>query len=54
MVGDILVAIEGKPVIDHDELMVYLDGQGVGKTTSIQVLRGGQPVTNIVTMGERK
>jgi len=54
IVGDILVAIEGQSVIDHDELMVHLNGETVGKPISIQVLRGGQPLTVTVTVGERK
>jgi S1-C subfamily serine protease len=54
IVGDILVAIEGQPVIDHDELMVHLSGETVGKSLSLQILRGGQPVTKSVTVGERK
>lgn len=54
MVGDILVAIDGQPTIDHDELLVYLSGQAVGKTSSIQVLRGGQLLSISVTVGERK
>jgi len=54
IVGDILVAIEGQPVIDHDALMVHLSGETVGKHISIQVLRGGQPLTVAVTVGERK
>jgi S1-C subfamily serine protease len=47
IVGDILIAIEGQSVTDHDALMV-------GKPISIQVLRGGQPLTVTVTVGERK
>jgi S1-C subfamily serine protease len=54
MVGDILVAIEGQPIADHDELMVHLSGESVGKPLSIQLLRGGQPVNLSVTVGERK
>ena len=54
IVGDILVGIEGQPVTNHDELMVFLTGQAVGKPTSIQVLRGGQPTSVSVTIGERK
>ena len=54
IVGDILVAIGGQPVIDHDALMVHLSGETVGKPISIQVLRGGQPLTVAVTVGERK
>lgn len=53
-VGDILVAINDQPVSDHDQLMVYLTGQVVGKKTSIQILRGGQPVLLTVIPGERK
>jgi S1-C subfamily serine protease len=54
IVGDILVAIEGESVMDHDALMVHLSGETVGKPISIQVLRGGQPLTVAVTVGERK
>jgi S1-C subfamily serine protease len=54
IVGDILVAINGQSVSDHDELLVYLTGQAVGKTTSIQILRGGQPLSISVVPGERK
>lgn len=54
IVGDILVGIEGQSVIDHDALMVHLSGETVGKSISIQVLRGGQPLSVAVTVGERK
>ncbi len=54
IVGDILVAVDGQSVTDHDELLVYLTGQAVGKPIPIQVLRGGQPVSISVTIGERK
>jgi S1-C subfamily serine protease len=54
MVGDILVAIEGQAVADHDELMVHLSGESVGKPLSLQLLRGGKPVSLTVTVGERK
>ena len=54
IVGDILIAIEGQSVTDHDALMVHLSGEMVGKPISIQVLRGGQPLAVMVTVGERK
>jgi S1-C subfamily serine protease len=54
MVGDILVAINSQLVRDHDELLVYLSGQAVGKPTSIQILRGGQPMSISVILGERR
>jgi len=54
MVGDILVAINSQPVADHDELMVHLSGDTVGKPISVQVLRGGQLIEKTLTVGERK
>ncbi len=54
IVGDILVGINGLGVNSHDELMVFLTGEAVGKPVSIQVLRGGQPQSIDVTVGERK
>ena len=53
MVGDILVAIEGHPVADHDELMVGLSGESIGKSTAIEVLRGGKAQSLTVIIGER-
>jgi serine protease DegQ len=54
MVGDILVAVGDQPINDPEELFISLTGQVVGKSTPIQVLRGGQPTTLNVTVGERK
>jgi S1-C subfamily serine protease len=54
IVGDILVAIEKQAIVDHDELMVHLAGDTVGKPLAIQILRGGQPMEVSVTVGERK
>jgi S1-C subfamily serine protease len=54
IVGDILVAIEGKAITDHDELMLHLGGEAVGVALSVQVLRGGKPMFIPVKVGERK
>jgi S1-C subfamily serine protease len=54
IVGDILVAIEGQATADHDALMVYLGGESVGKSLSLQIMRGGQPKIIPVTIGEHK
>jgi S1-C subfamily serine protease len=54
MVGDILVAIEGQAINDHDELMMHLSGESVGKSLAVQILRGGKPVNVTITVGERK
>jgi len=53
MVGDIIVAIAGAPVTDPDELLGRLVGQVVGQPTPVEVLRGGQPATITVKIGER-
>jgi S1-C subfamily serine protease len=54
LVGDIIVALAGKPVADPDELLAALVGDVVGKATSFEILRGGQPLAVTVTIGERK
>lgn len=54
LIGDILVAVADHPVTEPDGLLARLVGPLVGQTTPIQVLRGGQPLTLTVTIGERK
>ena len=53
IVGDILVAVAGAPVLHHDELFTHLNGDVVGKSTPIEILRGGQPHTVNIVIGER-
>lgn len=53
IVGDILVAVSGKPVLHHEELFGHLNGDVVGKATPIEILRGGQPQTLNIIIGER-
>ena len=53
IVGDILVAVAGSPVLHHDELFTRLNGDVVGKSTPIEILRGGQPQTFNILIGER-
>lgn len=53
IVGDILVAVAGAPVLHHDELFGRLNGDVAGKSTPIEILRGGQPQTLNVQVGER-
>jgi S1-C subfamily serine protease len=54
LVGDILVAVNAQPVGDADDLFVALTSETVGKSITVEVLRGGQPETVHVTVGERK
>jgi S1-C subfamily serine protease len=53
LVGDILVGLNGHPVSDPDELFGALQGALAGKPTSVEILRGGEPKTVSVTVGER-
>jgi S1-C subfamily serine protease len=54
LVGDILVAINGQPLQDADDLFSALGSDTVGKSIPVDVLRGGRPETVAVTVGERK
>ena len=53
IVGDILVGVAGEPILHHDELFARLNGEVVGKSTPIDLLRGGQPQTLNVLIGEK-
>jgi S1-C subfamily serine protease len=52
IVGDILTSVDNHPINDHDDLLVLLSGDLVGKPTPIEVLRGGEPRIITVTIGE--
>jgi S1-C subfamily serine protease len=54
LVGDILVTVNGQPVCDADDLFSALGSDIVGKSIPVEVLRGGQPKTLQLTVGERK
>ena len=54
LVGDILVAINGQPVGEPDDLFAALNTDTVGKAIAVEVSRGGRPETVKVTVGERK
>lgn len=52
-VGDILVAIEGQPVSDTDDIQSKLDPDRVGQALAVQVVRGGRLQDLSITVGER-
>jgi S1-C subfamily serine protease len=54
MVGDILTSVNGTPVLHHDELFAMLTGEIVGRSTPIEVLRGGAKTAVNLVIGERK
>jgi S1-C subfamily serine protease len=53
IVGDILVAVTSVPVLHHDELFARLSSDVVGKSTPVEILRGGQPQTLNILIAER-
>ena len=53
MVGDILVGVSGSPVNHHDDLFARLTGEVIGKSSPIDILRGGHLQTVDVVISER-
>ena len=54
LVGDVIVAFDGVPVREPDDLLTLLRGDRVGRAVPLAVLRGGAPVTVTVAATERK
>jgi len=52
-IGDILIALEGKPVSDIDELQAELRGENVGRSVKATVIRGGEAKEVVILIGER-
>jgi S1-C subfamily serine protease len=53
MLGDVIVAIDGKTLHSGASLQSILDGENVGKSVSIDVVRGGQLLKVAVTVREK-
>jgi S1-C subfamily serine protease len=53
VMGDVLLAADGKPVSDTADLQPVLDPESVGKSVRMQILRGGKFTEVSVTIGER-
>jgi S1-C subfamily serine protease len=53
MLGDVIVAIDGKTLQSSASLQSILDGENVGKSVSIDVVRGGQLLKVAVTVREK-
>jgi S1-C subfamily serine protease len=51
--GDILVKLNGTPVLDVDELQAVLRGDSVGRQASALLVRGGARLEGEVTIEER-
>ena len=52
--GDVIVAVDGDPVVTIDALQAHLDGGRIGKASIVRVLRGGEAKDVPVTIGDRQ
>jgi S1-C subfamily serine protease len=53
LVGDILIALDGNPVSNTDDIQALLDPERVGNALTARVIRGGSPAELSLTVGER-
>lgn len=53
LLGDVLLAMEGAPVQDLDDVQSHLGPEKIGKEIAVAALRGGARVELNVTVGER-
>jgi S1-C subfamily serine protease len=53
VIGDILVKLEGKPVMRLEDVQAHLLGEGIGKPVRAEFLRGGEPREVSIVVGER-
>lgn len=54
LLGDVLLAVDGEPVAQVEQLQERLTGERVGKAVPVRLLRGGEPREISVTVGERQ
>ncbi len=54
LLGDIIVMAEGASIESMQSLQAFLDSENVGKSISLQVVRGGQLANISVTVGEKQ
>ncbi|MCO5171898.1 MAG: PDZ domain-containing protein [Planctomycetes bacterium] len=53
-VGDVLTAAGGTPLRDPDDVLEVLSAHDVGDVVEFEVVRGGEPLSVKVTLGERR
>ncbi len=54
MLGDIIVALDGRPVAHVETLQALLAERAVGATCGVEVVRGGTLTRLMVTLGQRQ
>jgi S1-C subfamily serine protease len=53
LVGDVVVAIGGKPVAEPEDVLKVLDGDTPGRTLPLELVRGGRREQVEILIGER-
>jgi S1-C subfamily serine protease len=53
LIGDIFVALAGRPVTETEDLQTALESRAPGSTVEAEVLRGGDSKKITITVGER-
>ncbi|MBA3318367.1 MAG: trypsin-like peptidase domain-containing protein [Gemmatimonadales bacterium] len=53
LVGDVVLAIGGKPVAEPEDVLKVLNGDTAGRTLALKLVRGGRLETVDVLIGER-
>jgi S1-C subfamily serine protease len=53
MLGDVLVALDGKPLNSLRSLQSFLSGGQIGKPIRASMIRGGALIEVVITIGER-
>ena len=53
LLGDVLIAINGKSVADTGDVQTFLGSQSVGQTLDVQLIRGGELVNKSLVIGEK-
>jgi len=53
MLGDVLVALEGRPLQDPGDVQAVLAGRRPGTAVTASLVRAGAPLGLVITLGER-
>jgi S1-C subfamily serine protease len=53
LVGDVLLALDGEPLLHLEDLLAALTGDRLGRPVALDVLRGGAATTLQVQLAER-
>ncbi len=53
LIGDVILALDGVPTSDTDDVQTFLGPEYVGKTVQAKIVRGGTRIEVPITIGER-